>query len=316
MRHALPLIVAVLAGACNRQAPEAAPPPGATPVRLGEVSRADLRETVSAPGRTVAQRVQIIRAPFDGVLVRLTVTDGDRVVPGQVLGEVVAQSSQGAVDGARAMLASARTDRDRAEAQRALAVAEANRVVRRLTAPAGGVVASHQAAEGDLLGAHADVLSIADDRAVVFIADLPQTNLPKVRPGGLVELSLDARPGPIKGVVAAIVPSGADRVTPVRVTPVEGARLAPELFGTARFVVATHAGVLAVPSAALLKDDLTGVARIAVVKGGKAHWIEVRPGLEDDGRVELRAPALEVGTPVIVEGQVGLPEAATVEPAP
>ncbi len=315
--HALALVALVaLVGACSRERPAPPPPPAATPVRLGAVSRADLRETVSAPGRTVPLRVQVIRVPFDCFLVRLLVTDGDRVAAGQVLGEVVAQRSQAAVDGARAMVAAASTERDRAEAARALAVAEASRVVRRLTAPGAGVVASHQATEGDLLSAHADVLTVADDRAVVFIADLPQTDLPRIRPGTPVELSLDARPGPIPGVVAAIVPSGADRVTPVRVTPAAGAQLGPGLFGTARFVVATHAGALALPAPALLRDDLTGVARVAVVQGGKAHWVEARPGLVDGDRVELLSPALAPGTPVVVEGQVGLPEGAPVEAAP
>ena len=64
---------------------------------------------------------------------------------------------------------------------------------------------------------------------------------------------------------------------------------------------------------ALVEDDVTAVKRVAVVRGGRANWIKIRPGASSDGWTEVRAPSLADGLPVIVPGQRGLPDSARIK---
>ena len=70
------------------------------------------------------------------------------------------------------------------------------------------------------------------------------------------------------------------------------------------------------PESAVLRDDVTGTSRLVVVEKGRARWRDVSPGLRSNGRVEITAPPLEVGTTVVISGQVGLAEASPVAAAP
>lgn len=316
MRVLIPLLV-LTACSVHGQEPPAPPVALATPVRVAKVVVATLREIVKAPGRLVPMHQQEIRAPFDCVLVRLRVADGDRVTAGQVVAEVVSQNSEAALDGARAMLRAARTDPGRADARRALSIAEANLVRRALRAPASGLVASHQAAQGDILAAHQGILSVVDDGTLVLVADVPQSALPRVRPGQPVDVALTARSTALRGTVRAILPAGAALTAPIQVAIRHPpSPLDPGLFGFARVVVGAHAGALAVPAAAVLRDDVTGVSHVTTVEDGVAHRIEVRTGTRDRGLVEILSPALRPGTTVIVQGQVGLPDGARVRAGP
>jgi len=65
-----------------------------------------------------------------------------------------------------------------------------------------------------------------------------------------------------------------------------------------------------------VRDDLAGTSRIALVDGGRAHWIEVTVGLRGAAGTEITAPPLSPGQSVVVTGQVGLPEGAEVVARP
>jgi hypothetical protein len=76
--------------------------------------------------------------------------------------------------------------------------------------------------------------------------------------------------------------------------------------------VGERTGVAVVPDAAVLRDDVSGVSRLCLVGGGKAHWIDVATGAKDAGRTEIVSPPLADGQAVIVSGLVGLPEGKSV----
>jgi len=88
------------------------------------------------------------------------------------------------------------------------------------------------------------------------------------------------------------------------------------LFGTARITVTEHRDATVVPDAAIVRVDLAGTSRIALVENGRAHWIDVTPGLRGAAGTEITAPPLSTGQPVVVAGQVGLPEGAVVAARP
>lgn len=261
---------ALACGGSHQEAPGGGAAAG-TPVAVALVRRATLPVTVSGPGRTDAVRVVHVRAPFTGTLVALRVTDGDRVDSGAVLGTLVARNSEAAVTGAQAMVAAARSPADTVDARRALALAERALVRRAITAPVTGLVVSHTANQGDLVNEDGDLLTIAAAGTVVFLADIPQPDLPRVRPGQRATVELTAGTTPLAGVVHAILPSASsDNLTaPVRVDFAgPGAPSTLGLFGAAHIVVGTVRDAVVVPEAALLRDDVYGTTRLAVVTPG------------------------------------------------
>jgi RND family efflux transporter MFP subunit len=329
------LLIIAVAGGCGRgaggDAPQSAPrtvdttgaAPTATPVRVASVRRLTMELTVTAPGQVAALKQDRVRAPYAGRLLTLRVVDGDRVVAGAVVAEVVSKNSEAAVQGAEAMLRSARSAPDSADARRALAVARSTLVRQPLRAPAAGVVLSHGAEEGDYLDEGEVLVTIAEAGTVYFEAQVTQGDLSEIRPGQSVRIALPgAGPTPVRGVVYGILPVASSQTlsAPVRI---EFSRPRTELtlglFGTATVVVGRRPDVIAVPAEAVLRDDVSGVSRVALVdSAGTARWVVVETGVQqgDDVQIVNPTPRLAPGQRVIVDGQVGLPEGAPVQVEP
>jgi len=290
-------------------------PSAPTPVRVAAVARATLPLTVSAPGRTAALAQQKLRAPFAGTLTELKVADGDPVSRGQGLGTIVARESEAAVSGAREMLRPAATPAEKSDAERALVLAEKNLVRRALVASWDGAVIAHTASAGDRVTEDQEILTISDSASLVFLADVPQSDLPRIRPGQKVAVELAGGRAPVAGAVHAVLPGAnpADFTGQVRVDLRGASGTGPiGLFGTARILVGERAGVAVVPDASVLRDDVSGVTRVCLAANGKAHWIDVVAGVKDSGRTEIVSPPLPDGQAVIVSGLVGLPEGKTI----
>ena len=295
----------------NRPSAPSAP----TAIRVAPITRATLPLVVSVPGRTASLTQQKLRAPFTGTLTELKVADGDPVSRGQILGPIIARESEAALSGAREMLRQAATPAERSDAERALALAERNLVRKALVASWNGAVISHTASAGDRVAEDAEILTMSDSSSLIFVADVPQSDLPRIRPGQKVTVDLAGGRAPLPGAVHAVLPgaNSADFTGQVRVDLPVAARTGPiGLFGTARILVGERTGVAVVPDAAVLRDDVSGVSRVCLVTGGKAHWIDVTTGAKDSGRTEIVSPPLEDGQAVIVSGLVGLPEGKTV----
>jgi multidrug efflux pump subunit AcrA (membrane-fusion protein) len=316
-----------LAGGCRRGAGDPEPGEGkdkpappeavAVPVRVAPVARAALSRVVSAPGQTSVLAQQKVRAPFAGTLVELTVTDGDAVRRGQTVGAIVARETAAALDGAREMQRTARTPEEKADADRAVSLAERNVIRAPIRAEADGVVMAHAAAAGDRVSEDQELLTIAERDSLVFVANVAQSDLVSVRPGEPASVELAGRARPVAGVVHDVLPSAnpADFTAPVRIDLRDAlAGIGIGLFGTARITVESREA-LTVPDAAILRDDVTGVSRVAVVKDGRAHWVDVVTGLRGTAGTEIVSPPLSPSDSVVVSGQVGLPEGARVTTA-
>jgi HlyD family secretion protein len=285
-------------------------PEAPTPVRVAAVSRLTLPVFVSGPGKTSALVQQKVRAPFAGTLTSLSVSDGDPVQRGQTVGTIVARDSEAALSGAREMLREAATPAEKRDAERAVAIAEKNLVRKPLTAAWDGAVLSHAASPGDRLAEDQEILAVNDASSLVFLADVPQADLLRIRPGQKATLQIAGGSQLSSGSVHAVLlgANTADYTGQVRIDLPSSRRLAVGIFGTARILVSEHAEATVVPDAAVLRDDVSGVARIALVRQSHAHWVQVRTGLKEGGMTEILAPLLEPGQEVIVSGLVGLPD--------
>ncbi|MGE5345956.1 MAG: efflux RND transporter periplasmic adaptor subunit [Acidithiobacillales bacterium] len=327
-RKSLLLAAALLAfaGGCRKgDAPFAAEKRSAsaaagTPVRVAAIAKADLPDLVTAPGRTAAIVQQQVRAPFAGTLVQLTVADGDAVSKGDVVGSVVSRDSEAALAGAREMARQALTGAEIRDAARAVELAEKNLVRSPLTSAVDGVVVSHAASPGDRLGDGQEVLTLSSADSVVFVADVVQADLPRLRKGQRATIDFVGQPRGLPGRLHDVLPRAnpADLTVPVRIDfERKDLRLTVGLFGTAHVVVGDHRNATVVPDAALLRDDVTGTTRVAAITPeGKVHWIEVRTGLSRGSVTEITSPPLPPTERLIVSGQPGLPEGARVAVVP
>lgn len=295
----------------------------ATPVHMNVVERGNIAITVSGPGQTNALDLQKIRAPFTGTLTSLNIVVGEHVGSGQVIGAVVSQLSDAALHGAQSMLNSAATPTQRSDAQRALVLARQNLVATPLRAPRGGTVVSRGASQGDLVTAGDSIASIAAAGSIVFIARIAQSDLTHVRPGQRATITLPGKPAPVDGVVHGFLPADTSggMTVPVRIdlqgSPrTAGLPIQTGLFGTAQIVTGDLTGVPIVPSAAVLRDDISGISQVAIVSpNSKAHWVTVTTGASQGDRVQITSPVLTAGERVIVSGQVGLPDGSRVSEA-
>lgn len=291
----------------------------ATPVQVDTVRVGDLQEVVDAPGETRSLRQIRVRAPFTGRLATLSVADGDRVRAGESLAAVVSRNSEAALEGARSMLAEASSARDSADAERALQLAKQSLVRRMLTAPATGIVLSHAANAGDLVDEGETVLTLADRSSIVFIGQLAQRDVPRVSAGQKASVRLTAVSDPLPGKVHGVLPDASSTTlsAPLRIDFLsDRAPAATGLFGSVRIVVGVRKDATLVPAAAVLRDDVTGTTKIAVVADGRAVWKEVRTGLQHGDTVQILSPSLTPGTRLIVSGQVGLPDSSRVRIQP
>jgi RND family efflux transporter MFP subunit len=291
------------------------------PVSVDTIRQMNLDVVVTAPGRTEALRQDRVRAPFASHLVSVSVTDGDRVHAGEVVAEVVSKDSEAALEGARQMLAAAGSAADSADAERAVEVATRQLVRRPLRAPADGVVLSHSVAVGDYLDEGEVLLTIAEAGTVYFNAEVTQGGLAGVKPGEHATIDLPAvGKAPVGAVVHGVLPSASSGSfsAPVRLDfrpPLPN--IAVGLFGTASIVASQHRNAIVVPPAAVLRDDVSGVSRLAVVDStGIAHWVAVKTGIQQGNHLEILSPALHPGVLVIVDGQVGLPDSSRVSIQP
>jgi RND family efflux transporter MFP subunit len=292
----------------------------ATPVHMAVVQRGDIAITVSGPGRTDALEFQNVRAPFTGIVTSVRYNVGDHVGSGQVVASIVNQPSQAALIGAQAMVSSASTAAQRSDAERALVLAKQNLVTTQLRAPRGGVVVSRGASQGDLVSQGDSILDIASANSIVFVARIAQTDLTQIRSGQSVRLTLPGQLGPVPGIVHGLMPadSNGSMAVPVRIDvsrniQAAGVPVQTGLFGTAEITVGQKFGVPIVPATAVLRDDITGISRVAVVSDkDRVHWVTVSVGVTQGGNVEIVSPALVAGQRVIVSGLVGLPEGSKV----
>jgi multidrug efflux pump subunit AcrA (membrane-fusion protein) len=242
------------------------------------------------------------------------------VAAGQTVCWLQTRESHAALRGAEMLARQARDDAERQEAARALEMARRGLVRVPLKAPRAGVVLRRGVEPGTLAAESAEILAVAPEDEVVFEARVPATLMARLRPGQPAAIT-STGDVPRTATLERVLPAAGEGDQAVLVwlapSPRRGVGSVLDRFGTATLRLGASRWAPAVPDSAVVEDDVTGRKRVAHVgRDGRAVWVPVVLGAQAGGWSELKSPALPVGTPVLVEGQHGLPDSTRVKSLP
>jgi cobalt-zinc-cadmium efflux system membrane fusion protein len=321
---------------------------GPRPVRVAQVEKRDFRPTVRTTGTLVPRRHGDVYALVPGELENLPVDIGSRVRRGALLFSVRQVDYELAMQRAEASLAEAEvgvtaaqreltrlenlfaegsatdqmrdqaaTEHDRALAAREQALAARAQAAQALEdssvrAPYGGVITHRFMEPGEYVGAGDPVVEIMDLSLLNAELELPERYAGLVPVGSAVSLTFEHRDDVVDGKVTRVNPK-VDVQTRTFVIKVEvdnrDGLLQAGLFCSASFSLPVQSDQVAVPRAALLRDE--GRTRVWVVEDGTVSSQEIVEGTALNGWVLVRSGLYE-GDVVVIEGGGGLVDGGAV----
>ncbi len=316
-------------------------------VRLGEVTERPLVRLVRTYGRLTynEREISVVNTKVMGWIEKLYVNEtGMFVKKGDPLLEIYSPSLVSAqkeylialehyeevknspykeiVEAARRMLKSARErlklwDIEEDEIDQL----EKTRVVKKrlvIYSPVTGYVIDKKAFLGTHVKKGAELFKIADLRTLWLEGDVYEYELPWIRVGQKVDVTLDYIPGRVfTGRISYIYPylQGKTRTAKVRVeVRNEGTLLKPDMYAHLTIRADARRKALTVPTEAVIR---TGVRNIVFVEKGEGEFVakEVTLGLETgDGMVEI-VSGLEKGEKIVLSGQFMLDSESSIREA-
>ena len=345
-------IVASAAAGCRRQAAEETESEAPVPVKVEAATTGSIRGLLHATGivTPAPEGELIVVAPEPARILEIPKAEGDRVARGDVLvrfeipslaAEVQRQAAE--VQRAQAALANARAnqtrqrelfergiaarkevedaDREVADAEAAVGQAEASRAAA-ITAAArttvratfNGVIAKRFHNPGDLVEASSmdPVLRVIDPRRLEVVASVPLSESPRVVIGAPARLAALSTGSPEISLKVVSRPAQVEQGTatiPVRLAFAAAPNFSAGMPVQVDILAEQHDNVVLVPAAAIVREGEE--TAVFVANGDKAQRRAVTTGIEDAEHLEIRM-GVKAGEMVIVEGQAGLPDGATI----
>ena len=294
------------------------------PGDVTEVQPRELRQVLALSGALRAVNQAQVKAKVAGEVREVLVREGEAVKAGQVLARIDAseyqsrlEQARGSLQAARAQLAIAAKARDNNQAlvaqgfisqnaydnaasqydfaranvesaQGVLDVAQkalSDSVVR---APIAGTVASRSVQPGEKVSVDSRLLDLVDLRQLELEAAVPTTDVLQIATGQQAEVRLEGLPEALTGQVVRINPAtqaGSRSVmTYIQIDNPQG-RLKAGMFGQAEITLASKAGVLSVPPAAI--QHQAGSAVVYAIANGALRQQPVKVGIRgNDGNGE------------------------------
>jgi cobalt-zinc-cadmium efflux system membrane fusion protein len=351
-------LLASIAG-CSREPVEEVTSDTVVPVTTEAAAVGTIRATLTVTGTVTAAPGAdlLVIAPEPARIAEIPHAEGDRVRRGDVLVRFEIPSytadvatKRGEVTRAQARLQNARAaqarahdlfdrgiaarrevedaDRELADAQAGVAESEATLGAAQTSAARAtvraafdGVVAKRTHNPGDSVEAAASdpVLRVVDPKRVEVTASIPVADVERIAMGATARLASAGGATATLKVVSR--PAAVDASTAT--APIRLAFAMPTAIPIGAPVQLTidaeeHRDVVLVPAAAVTHEGEE--AAVFVVNGEKAERRVVMLGITDDEHAEIRS-GIKAGDAVIVTGQAGLPDGATItlakpEPAP
>ena len=311
--------------------------PSEVAVHVGKITRATLRGYVTAyglvepqpPGERAAGSGSVSPS-IAGVVTHVHCHEGQRVAMGALLFQLDSRAADVAAGKAQAAVEFAQKTYERQkklievegtsqkqfqEAEQALRAARADlsaaqtqQALLRVTAPLAGTIARIRVKPGEAVDLSSTLAEMVDLERLVVSAGVPSDELAGIKAGQVAEVLTDKSAPPVTGTLIYVGPQVDPKTGTalVRASLPATSALRPGQFVTLRIVTHESRDCLAVPEESVVKNP-DGVTVIALVRDGKAVQLPVQAGLVDHGLVEIQAPGLEAGAPVVTEGAYGLP---------
>lgn len=312
-------------------------PGGPAAVEVAKAQSLSLSDDVQAVGSLRSAQGVMVRPEVSGRIAKLGFGDGARVQKGQLLVQLDDTLQQAQLKQAEAQASIARTNLQRsrellaqnfvsasavdqnaaalqvAEAQVALAQAQAQRM--RVLSPFDGTVGLKLVDVGDYVKDGADIVNLEDLRSMTVQFALPERYAERIKPGQVVDLTVDALPGRVfKGRVQALdaqVDANGRALQVLAQVANPGTVLRPGMFARPRVLFSVREGAVVVPEEALVPVGAKQFL-FKVVDGpdGKAmsQRIEARIGLRLPGQVEI-LEGVKPGDRIVTAGHARLARA-------
>jgi membrane fusion protein (multidrug efflux system) len=319
------LLLAACGGPSKAESPARARPDPVT-ITVANVALRSVERTVSVVGTLAANSQVELASEIEGQVVAVEADLGDRVRAGQVMARVRRDEIDARLREAEAGLAKATADEGRARPLRAqgvisaqeyeqvrtgLDVARARRDQLRIQlehadirSPIEGSVAARLVDAGSYVRLGASVFRLVQDDPLKFRGEVPEREVPTLRAGQEVRITVEAFPGETFAGAVARIGSAADPTARAlafeALVPNGDHRLRPGFFGHGDVVVTKEERAVAVPRSAL--TSFAGVTKLFVIEEGVAREREVSLGVDlGDGWVEV-AQGLAHGKQVATSG--------------
>lgn len=297
------------------------------PAKIGTLSH-----TITAYGTVIAQpaQVQIISAPFECRVVKTLVSPGEQVAAGAETIQIEAspdtlvalQEAKNAVTNAENDLAQVQerfkqhlatnTELGQSEQTAQAAKLKLDSLVQRgagasqtYKARAAGIVSKVDVQDGQIAPAGAPLVELAPTTQIEVQLNVEPADAPALKPGIKVEIqpvsSATTQPT-ISGTIRLIGQrvDSSTRMVDVRVSIPPDTHLMLDNFVVGHMTVATAEGFIIPRDAALPNED--GTFSLFTVKDNHAVLHSVRVGVQQDQSVEVIAPDVRTGDPVVVSG--------------
>ncbi|MCX6538363.1 MAG: efflux RND transporter periplasmic adaptor subunit [Acidobacteria bacterium] len=315
-------------------------------VRVAPIVQTTLRGYVPAWGTVEPQQATTsqppasarIATPVAGIVAQASCAEGQRVAMGTVLfrldsrvADVAVQKARQAVQYAEQGFArqqrlgagEATSQRLFMEAEQNLTVArnelanaEAQRALLVILSPLAGTLVRVSARPGDAVDPTSVLAEVIDLDRLVISATVRSVDVPRLRIGQSVEVSIGSQGTPASTsqvvsqrsalvFIASQVDSKTDAVLVRALVPM-GVGLRAGQFVNLRIVSEEHRDRLAVPVESVVTD--ADGSTIAVVTGDTAVKRAVKTGLRDGNLVEVEGDGLKAGMTVVAAGAYGLPK--------
>jgi len=327
---------------------------GTSPVKVIEVKRKSISEKLYFTGLVGSWQKMNITPDTGGKIAAIHVEEGDWVKTGQLLAELDTRAIQLQLDQANAAhavaeanfkdaqrnlermeklfrenavsdqqyekvkLAFEAADAQRQQAKAARNLARHQLDVAIMEAPFGGVIASINAEEGDMINPlmggispNSGVLTLMDFSRIKIGIEVSHKDIVRISKGQQASLIVNSFPENVFEGRVAVVNLAADAVTKKFGVEVHvnnpGLLLRPNVFGEVSLQVSTHENVLVIPQIAVIENRFVFIAQ-----GDNAAKKEIVIGLQNLTMLEV-IEGLEEGDMVIIEGNYGLEDGGKIE---
>jgi len=315
-------------------------------VQVGKIQKTTLHGYVRAYGsveldpgsdRTAPASMRIT-APSAGIITDARCVEGQQVNKGDVLFRLDSRIADVTIEKARQAVSFAEKNFERQqklreiegtsdklyqgaqqalEAARAeLASAQTQRTLLAVPAPFSGTIVRVSAQVGETVNMAQDLAELRDLKRVIVTAPVPNREIARLK----LDLPVEIETGlsvagsttatlNVTGTLNYIDPqvNPLNDTVPVHITLPAGSGLRPGQFVAMRIAYEEHPDCLAIPEEGIVTTP-EGETVISVVEDDRAIKRAVKPGLRENGLVEITGDGIKEGTPVVTVGAYGLPE--------